>query len=618
MIKDGGRLQIFLRITSGGMLCIFFILCCAVPAYYSTRVAAERERASLPPGAAERVVVNKTVDFANVADDPGVYTRDGYGDDCSVVYFYMTVRRGNAAENSDKPWDELSKHSTLEYTALGVERDRVECVLQEGDANGPAEGMFGYGASIPNGVVNIRGSSTSRAEQKSYKIYLKDGWKWRGQQNLNINKHAFDNLRFRNKLIYDLMRDIPGMISLRTQFVHLFVKDETDTYRQYGENASAFVDYGLYTQIENPNKTFLKNHGLDVYGQLYKAQEFEFLRYEDEIRLTGDPEFNRKQFNSVIKSKGNDDHSKLIDMLDHLNKPDYPIDEFFEKYFDSENYFTWLAFQILVGNIDTLDRNFLLYSPQYSGKWYFITWDADDSFLRLEREIINGEPFVRINSYGIKNYWPIYLHRRILANNEYRALLDEYIEKLMAYFSRDMLEPRAVRYKTAIRDILAGSEDIKILQPESERIYKGIAYETVYDIITATLNDELWNSYELYKSSLDEIMNFYMALPEKTESGYRFLWNAAYTFKPAKIKYDFILASDLDFQNILYEQNDISVLSIEIDGLYLPAGVYYFKVAAYDEAGRMTLSSEYVEDLKFDKHYGVQAFKIDELGEAYY
>ena len=39
------------------------------------------------------------------------------------------------------------------------------------------------------------------------------------------------------------------MMGLRTQFVHLYVKDLTDS------DTGAFVDYGLYTQVEQLNKT---------------------------------------------------------------------------------------------------------------------------------------------------------------------------------------------------------------------------------------------------------------------------------------------------------------------------------------------------------------------------
>ena len=42
-----------------------------------------------------------------------------------------------------------------------------------------------------------------------------------------------------------------------------------------------YEDYGLYTQVEQINKTYLKMHGLDKNGQLYKVNFFEFQRYED-------------------------------------------------------------------------------------------------------------------------------------------------------------------------------------------------------------------------------------------------------------------------------------------------------------------------------------------------
>ena len=83
-----------------------------------------------------------------------------------------------------------------------------------------------------------------------------------------------EGLRFRNKMAYDLIEGIPQMTGLRTQFVHLYVRDLTTG------SGAAFEDYGLYTQVEQLNKTALKTHGLDRNGQLYKVNSFEFQRYE--------------------------------------------------------------------------------------------------------------------------------------------------------------------------------------------------------------------------------------------------------------------------------------------------------------------------------------------------
>jgi spore coat protein H len=163
------QLEMPLRVLSGFGLFTFFLLCGVMLIILTPRKAAGETEAAFSNDLLTRSNIKKTVNNAFVTDDMSVYTKDGYGDDYSIVYMYMTVRRGNNAENSDTPWDELAKHSTLEYTALGVERDRVECILQEGDLNGPLEGFFGFNASVPNGVVNIRGSTTSESSQKSYK-----------------------------------------------------------------------------------------------------------------------------------------------------------------------------------------------------------------------------------------------------------------------------------------------------------------------------------------------------------------------------------------------------------------------------------------------------------------
>ena len=86
-------------------------------------------------------------------------------------------------------------------------------------------GEVGYGENVPNATVQIRGQTSSRNAQKNYKIELKKNkGTWRGQRTINLNKHQTEGMRFRNKLSYDLLKGIPQLMSLRTQFVHLYVK----------------------------------------------------------------------------------------------------------------------------------------------------------------------------------------------------------------------------------------------------------------------------------------------------------------------------------------------------------------------------------------------------------
>ena len=56
---------------------------------------------------------------------------------------------------------------------------------------------------------------------------------------------------------------------------------------------------------------------------------------------------------------------------------------------DEENIVYWMAFQILMGNVDTQNRNVYLYSPLNSDIWYFIAWDNDGCLMRPEYELRN-------------------------------------------------------------------------------------------------------------------------------------------------------------------------------------------------------------------------------------
>ena len=162
----------------------------------------------------------------HLRDKDTLYESD---DDTSVVTMYLTVSRGNSSENTDHSWSEINSYSVYDYKEMGVERYQVAGLLQVGDENGPEAGEVGYGEKVPNATVQIRGQTSSRYAQKNYKIELKKNkGTWRGQRTINLNKHMEEGMRFRNKLSYDLLKGIPELLSLRTQFVHLYVKDETE------------------------------------------------------------------------------------------------------------------------------------------------------------------------------------------------------------------------------------------------------------------------------------------------------------------------------------------------------------------------------------------------------
>lgn len=542
----------------------------------------------------ESVAVEKEptpgIDDMPLVDNPYFFSQD---DEDSVVTMYLTVSRGSSAENTDHSWAEINGYSVYDYAEMGVDRFQVEGLLQVGDEKGPVAGQLGFGLKAPNAIVQTRGATTSRMPQKSFKIEVKpDSGLWHQQRTIALNKHIFDGLRFRNKLCYDLLRDIPDMISLRTQFVHLYVKDETD---KTGKASKGFVDYGLFTQVEQPNTRFLRNHGLDSNGQFYKMNFFEFYRYPDAIKLKTDPNYDKQKFESLLEIKGNDDHSKLIQMLDEVNDYGKPIEAVFEKYFNADNYFTWLAFNILMGNIDTQSRNNYLYSPQNSNKWYYIAWDCDAALTRYEYKLLDMDTIGY--EYGISNYWGDIVFNRVMRIAKYRAILDEKIEALRKIITPQRLYAMASEYEPVVKKYLFKMPDVR----NSRFTLKQ------YDAMVKTFADELDLNYRLYKLSLQMPMPFYLDVPVPHDGQLQFKWDASFDLDGQDITYTFELSKSFLFTDPIVKEEGLHFPTVSTKTL--APGKYFYRVRATNEDGKTQVAMIYYVENSV-KHYGVQDFYV--------
>ena len=531
-----------------------------------------------------------SINDVQVKDKASVYADD----DDSIVTMYLTVRRGNAADNTDHSWSEVNGNSTYYYDEKGIPRYGVEGILQVGDESGPSPDQIGYGLNVPNATVQVRGKTSSRAEQKSFKIKIKSGaGSWRNQKTIALNKHPYDSTRIRNKLSYDLIKTVPGMIGLRTHFVNLYVKDQT------GNDATGakFVDYGLYTQVEQPNKRFLRNHGLDEYGQRYKASMFEFFRYPDALKLADDPKYDLSAFEEVLEVKGNDDHQKLLTMLDDLNNYSLPTEEVFAKYFDEENYFTWLAFQMLTGNTDTTSQNFLLYSPQNSQKWYFISWDNDGAWGSGEDRLFKGLSGYNYEK-GISNYWGSVLHKRVLKSPELRKKLDNKIQGIRKLVSESVVAAKVKEYQKVTQPYLYAMPDVMY------DVYDVKGYEQVLN----TLGQEVEINYQMYLTSLERPLPFFLDTITVEKDAVRFQWDVSFDFDNEALTYTFELARDYTFKTTLNKQENLKLPQAQTGKL--APGQYFMRVSVKNASGQTQTAQEYYEDQNGVRHYGVRCFYI--------
>lgn len=525
-------------------------------------------------------------------DKNSIYEND---DPESVVTMYLTVRQGSASENANHTWSEINEHSVYYYQDLEIARYQADAILQVGDENGPLPEEYGYGELVPNATVQIRGQTSSRREQKNYKIRIKDGkGSWREQQTIALNKHISEGLRFRNKMAYDLMKDIPQMMSARTQFVHLYVKDETEG------NGAGFEDYGLYTQVEQINKTYLRSHGLDRNGQLYKVNFFEYY-YNDVLKLKTDPDYDVNEFEGLLEIKGNDDHTKLLSMINDVNDYNQNIQNVVDKYFDTENLMYWMAFHILIGNADTEARNYYLYSPLNSEKFYIISWDNDASFMRKEFEIrgtMDGYEWQR----GISNYWGNVLYNRMFKEDEYREQLDRAVNDLKEnYLTEEKIRERADRYAAVTRPYLGLMPDIMYLPLTTEQ----------YDSVLGAIPNEVEENYQYYMESLEKPQPFFIDVPIVEGENLVYRWDAAYDFDGEEVTYTFELNDDFNFDNPIYKEENMILPTVTLDKL--SPGKYFIRVKAQNESGMEQVPFDYYIT-EAGKEYGVKCFYVLEDG----
>ena len=528
------------------------------------------------------------INEVHLRDKDSLYAND---DETSVVTMYLTVSKGNSSEGTNHTWEEINTYSAYDYDKMGVARYQSAALLQVGDESGPQSGEVGYGEDVPNATVQIRGQTSSRNAQKNYKIELKKNkGTWRGQRTINLNKHQTEGMRFRNKLSYDLLKGIPQLMSLRTQFVHLYVRDLSK-----GDNAE-FQDYGLYTQVEQLNKTGMKNHGMDSNGQLYKINSFEFYRHEDVIKKADDPTYDQKAFEKLLEIKGDSDHTKLINMLTALNDNSQPIDSILKKYFDRENLTYWMAYQILTGNVDTQNRNTYLYSPQNSNTWYLIPWDNDGSFMRTEYAIQNRSDQGSWEC-GVSNYWGNVLFQRCLQSDDFREELDAAVLDVKSYLSEERISSMIQAYRTVTQTYLKKMPD---------QMYAPLT-DAEYETIASAIPSEVEQNYKLYKESLEKPMPFYIGVPTIEGNTLKFSWDASYDFNAEDITYTVELAKDYQFKEIIYRQDKLLIPEAQTT---VPAdGQYFLRVRATNASGKTQDAFDYyvTDD---GKNYGMKCFYI--------
>lgn len=463
----------------------------------------------------------------------------------------------------------------------------VSGILRRVENGESKQGLLGYGLTSANATIEQRGQSARLFDQKSYEInLLKSGGLFLNHEILNLNKHIADDTRIINKLAFDLMKEIPGLLSLDTNFVNLYIKDLSGDTKE-------FVDYGLFTQVEEIDEEYFKKRNLPPTGELYKIINFEFRNYPEEI-VSRDSEFYDKDvFETRVEIEWDSNHNNFVTLVKDINNSLKPFDKTFEKYFNSENYLSWLATNILLGNIDTASGNYYLYSPNNSAIWYFIPWDYDKS---LTGYIDDGAIWKR----GVSNYWGNPLHKKFLKNDENRKKLSQMIEKLYSsVFNKNKVNELTRSYLPILE---------KSFNKSPDALESG-AYKEVMKKINS-FPKEIANNKKIYYESLQKPMPFNIGSIVDLGEFLSINWDKAYDFQGDQIHYNVTISSDPFEKNIIIKKEDINETELIVERL--KPGKYYLKITAEDTDGNIQQAFDYYIDRKNNLFYpGIKSFYLE-------
>ena len=249
-------------------------------------------------------------------------------------------------------WEQLNVH-------IQDEEDIPATLIAEG------ERYEGIGVRF-KGKTSFLGGGFKKPFNLSVDAFVPTQRLW-GYKTLNLNNGYVDPTLVREKILYDVFRYY--LPASKANFVRLYLND------QY---------WGLYTNVQQPNKEFIAEWFHDLDGNRYKGDApGEFRRGTASLTWLG-AEPSQYQQGYQLKTQGNDTGwSDLIHMIDVLNNT--PADEFeqeIQRVLNVDGALWYIAICNLFVNLDSYlggGHNYYLYS-EFDGYFHMIPWDLNMAF----------------------------------------------------------------------------------------------------------------------------------------------------------------------------------------------------------------------------------------------
>ncbi len=581
MKKQERKEQILLLTVVGVAILIFSVL------YFKNQIP--KEKVIVEVNVTEEnpwTLENSAMNNQPLEEDKSIYPDEP---DVSIHDVYISVFPTKDENGEIIDFSAFGKHQARDHSYNPV----LNCNIQILDENEMLDPLVSL--DTKNATIRVRGNSSRGDVMKSYRIKLdEEAGTFNGQDSLNLNKHVEDMSKVTTKFCTDLLTDVEHTISYQTNFMRVWIRDTSKSKEE-----QEFEYYGLFTHTEQPNKNFLEKRGLSTECSMYKARDFSF-NLDSRLKNVDDLSYLEEEFESVLGIREGNDHTKLLEMVQAINDENQDFETVFNKYFNEENYLTWLAFSLLVGADDILNHNYILYSPNASSTWYFFPWDFDSNMVFGEKASSSLVPSIK----GGQKLNQSILHRRYFRVPGNLEKIQKKMEYLMEnYFTEANIERLVQAYIPVMERTLFQMPDIGLLRISPEKL---IPY-------TKAFYEGIQENYQNFLYAFQFPAPMFVSMPIRDVDGTLNLsWDTSYSYQGRPITYNVTIANDYNMKQVLFKQEGIidNRLDAQID---LSPGTYYLLVTAVDSEGNEQVSMEHYEfaGKEFIYKSGVLEFTIE-------
>ena len=401
-----------------------------------------------------------------------------------------------------------------------------------------------YNGETRNAKMRIRGDTSREDPKKSLKIKFDSLGIEHLPEILNFNAEYADKTYIRQFLSSQLMKE-SGQICFNAEHVKVIVNGQF---------------HGLFLQVENMGKNFLKRNNLSTKGNLYKGTK-------DGACLSIFDDFDAKWEKKTNKQS---DHNDLTQLIEDLNTiPANEFHNFIQQTFEYDQLINVLALNMLLSNSSTYYHNYYLYHDLYkNGKWQLIPWDMDKTL-----SYYNWMPYTY---HRTSSEWesdnPL-VERSILCPPIFKDIQKRIESLYSSHLNNESISPKIDSLVQVLSEIVP-LDSLDQLTSKRDWVSRANSEKNYFNSHYALLQQQFNKQPHSFN-----VFRFNQIQTKKVT----FRWNKS--IHPEGKKINYILTSGSDF--LLKDSSKTIYIANITDTSFtlkkeLPEGKYYWKVTAFD------------------------------------